>query len=575
MSRTSPSQRAARLRIVVVVALVAGSLANAMVAPARTIRVPETLMRSVTFDGARGSVALSFRPTHVGFTWEGSHGVRVLYRTIDETGPSSRWRIAPVSHDMETGSTRFSGLIEVDRPVNVEYRKRLGAKEDAWMGPVTMESFNTLDGPAREVSLQASTASDSTAPDIVTRAEWGANESLKRTKGGCKRTFHPLRQLFVHHTAGSNFDYDGAATMRAIYAYHTKSRGWCDIGYNFVIDWSGTIFEGRWARNYAPWEIHDSEDYRNYAVAGAHVAGFNSGSVGISLMGNFTGIGPPSQMKGSLKELLAWEADRHGLNPTGSHTFNGRWMKVIAGHRDAGFTACPGNKLYDQLPKLRRKTKTKVGSGRTATELSLDTTAEKIRYGDAVTAFGNLVDAEGQPLPDRTVTLFRKKGVGRWKQHSTVQTGQDGEWARSLTPGKKTKLAATFATHPGYWGSDSRPALVRVKHAVTLAPNDRAPDLEGVYHYGPKEKRVAVGGEVGPPHPTKSVRLRLFKRRTKTSGYKKVSEVYATLDSAGRYFLSFLLPNRTSGTRYKVTGKMAKDRVHETGYSGPSYLIVD
>ncbi len=111
-----------------------------------------------------------------------------------------------------------------------------------------MESFNTVDGPKREVVLESAAQSESGAPPIVTRAEWGADETLKRSTGGCKRSFHPLQQIFVHHTAGSNYDYNGAATMRAIYAYHTQSRGWCDLGYNFVIDWSGTIYEGRWAQ---------------------------------------------------------------------------------------------------------------------------------------------------------------------------------------------------------------------------------------------------------------------------------------------------------------------------------------
>ena len=125
-------------------------------------------------------------------------------------------------------------------------------------------------------------------PDIVTRAEWGADESLKSTSGGCTRRFYRVQQLFVHHTAGTNNDADPAATMRAIYWYHTRSRGWCDIGYNFVVGPDGAIFEGRWARKYMPWESHSGEDAQGRAVAGAHVADYNSGSVGISMMGDFT-----------------------------------------------------------------------------------------------------------------------------------------------------------------------------------------------------------------------------------------------------------------------------------------------
>ena len=105
---------------------------------------------------------MSFQPTHVGFKWRGSEKARVLYRTIDDRGRSSQWAVAPPSHDMEAGTTRFSGLIEVDRPERVEYRKRVPRGE--WMGAVTIESINTLDGPTREVTVQAEAARESGAP---------------------------------------------------------------------------------------------------------------------------------------------------------------------------------------------------------------------------------------------------------------------------------------------------------------------------------------------------------------------------------------------------------------------------
>ena len=577
MKESSWARRAVRLKLVLVVCLVATSLANATIAPAKTIQVPETLMRSVTFDGALGRVALTFQPTHIGFTWEGSHDSGVSYRTIDESEHASNWRVAPLDHDMEAGSTLFTGLIAVDRPVEVEYRKELGNGKpagDEWMGPITMESINTLDGPKREVPLTSTAQSDPSAPPIVTRLEWGADEKLKSKTGGCKRTFHPLRQIFVHHTAGSNHDHNGAATMRAIYAYHTQSRGWCDIGYNFVIDWSGTIYEGRWARTYAPWDTHDSEDYRNHVATGAHVGGFNSGSVGISLMGNFTNIGPPPAMKNSLKAMLAWEADRHDLNPTGTHTFNGRRMRVIGGHRDAGQTACPGNKVYAQLRKFRSKTKALIGDGRRATRLSLETSAPLVQYGRSVEAFGTLVDASGKPLANRPVTLHRKYAGGRWKQHSTPTTGSKGQFGATLTPHKKVSIAASFSTRPSYWSSGSRVVQVRVKHVVTVAPNDRNPDSSGVYHYATTEKRAAVGGRVRPSHAGKSVRVRLLRRSAKGS-YSRVAEKWPTLDNGGRFARSFFLSNRKSGTRYRVTAKMPKDAAHEGGISGSKHLVVD
>ena len=561
-----------RTRILLVAGLVAASLAIPTTAPARTIQIPETLMSSTTFDRARGRVSLSFRPTHVGFKWQGSEKARVLYRTVDEQGRTSRWAVAPPSHDMEAGSTRFSGLIEVDRPVRVEYRKRVPRGQ--WLGAVTMESINTLDGPTREVAVRAEAANDPNAPNIVTRSEWGANEHTKRTSGDCKRTFHPLKQLFVHHTAGSNRDYNGAPTMRAIYAYHVKSRGWCDIGYNFVIDWDGTIYEGRWARDYQPWEVHDAEDLRNHVVAGAHVANYNSGSVGISLMGNFQRVAPPRRMKRSLKELLAWEVDRHGLNPKGTHVFNGRRLRVIAGHRNAGFTDCPGNKLYAQLPKFRNQVKAMVGDGRKSTTLSLESRPSNIDFGDSAEFFGFLANRGGAPLANRTITTHRKNGTGSWRKGPSSTTGPDGGFSFSLSPTKNVKLAASFATTQNLWGSDSEVRMTGVKHGVTMAPSDRAPDLDGVYHYTSTESEAVVAGDVEPSHEGKTVTLKLFRRGTQGSSFKQVDKAPATLLTNG-FSHTFVLVRPKSGVRYKVTARMPADKVHKAGFSGPSFLVID
>ena len=560
-----------RTRILLVASLVAASLAIPTSAPARILQIPETLMSSTTFDHVRGRVSLSFRPTHVGFKWRGSEEARVLYRTINGQGRTSKWAVAPPSHDMEVGSTRFSGLIEVDRPVRVEYRKLVPRGQ--WLGAVTMESINTLDGPTRAVTVRAA-ATGPGAPHIVTRSQWGADERLKRTSGGCKRSFHPLRQLFVHHTAGSNRDYNGAPTMRAIYAYHVRSRGWCDIGYNFVIDWDGTIYEGRWARHYLPWELHDSEDHRNHAVSGAHVADYNSGSVGISLMGNFQRVAPPRRMTRSLKKLLAWEVDRHGLNPEGTHRFNGRRLKVIAGHRNAGSTSCPGNRLYARLPRMRTRVKAMVRDGRKSTTLSLESRSSKIDFGDSAEFFGFLVNGRGAPLANRTITTHRRNGTGGWRRGPTARTGPDGGFSFSLRPTKNVKLAASFATTRNLWGSDSGVRRTGVRHGVTMAPSDRAPNGNGVYHYTSGESEAVVAGDVKPSHEGRTVTLKLFRNGLNRSSYRQIDRAPATLMADG-FSHTFVLSRPKSGVRYKVTAKMPADRVHKAGYSGPSFLVID
>jgi hypothetical protein len=279
-------------------------------------------------------------------------------------------------------------------------------------------------------------------------------------------------------------------------------------------------------------------------------------------------------MKQSLKAMLAWEADRHSLNPTGTHTFNGRTLRVIGGHRDAGQTACPGNKVEELLPNFRRKVADMMGDGRTATRINLAASSAIVRHGRSVETNGILTDASGQPLANRPVTIYRKYIDGLWKVHTTAKTGPQGEFSTTVTPRRKVALSASFSTNPGYWGSDSRVARVSVKHVVTLAPSDRDSDSKGLYHYSPADKRAVVGGQVSPAHTGERVRVRLLERFAKGS-YNEVARKWPTLDESGGFSQSFLLVTAKSGTRYRVAAKMPGDGAHERGYSGPSYLVVD
>ena len=140
-------------------------------------------------------------------------------------------------------------------------------------------------------------------PDIVTRAEWGADESIRKND----QKYAPITKLFVHHTVTSpdGPDPDPAATVRAIYAYHVQGNGWDDIGYNFLVDAQGRVYEGRWARDYAAGEKPTGEDLNENGVVGAHVLNHNAGSAGVAMLGDFTdgeptddGPGGPGQAHG-------------------------------------------------------------------------------------------------------------------------------------------------------------------------------------------------------------------------------------------------------------------------------------
>jgi flagellar hook assembly protein FlgD len=186
-------------------------------------------------------------------------------------------------------------------------------------------------------------------PSIVTRAQWGADESWRTGTPD----YAPVRMAIVHHTVNGN-DYtreQAPGLVRAIYYYHTKSEGFRDIGYNFLIDRYGTIYEGRYGGI-------------TQGPVGAQTLGFNTGTTGISIIGNFEIAQPTSASLTALEYLLAWKLDLHHIDPTSTVSMvvgatdkfkAGQTVHVpaIVGHRDLNFTACPGSYLYAQLPAVR------------------------------------------------------------------------------------------------------------------------------------------------------------------------------------------------------------------------------
>ncbi|HDH03086.1 MAG TPA: hypothetical protein ENH15_02430, partial [Actinobacteria bacterium] len=214
----------------------------------------------------------------------------------------------------------------------------------------TVEKLSRL---ARRVTWSTSTAGASPAqPTIVPREDWGGDACLA---GNEKEPHYTdgVRMAFVHHTATSN-TYSAAQAPDAIYAicaYHVQSRGWDDIGYNFVIDRCGAIYEGRAGGVDQP-------------VAGAHTGGFNYYSTGIAILGNFDLVAPSQASIDALIELAAWKLDLSHVDPTatnelvslGSSKFEEGEIAnlfTVAGHRDASITSCPGTLCYPLLTDIR------------------------------------------------------------------------------------------------------------------------------------------------------------------------------------------------------------------------------
>lgn len=186
-------------------------------------------------------------------------------------------------------------------------------------------------------------------PDVVTRKEWGADESLR---DGDPRYASQARMGVVHHTATPNTytREEAPGVVRAIYRYHTESNGWDDIGYNLLVDRFGTVYEGRYGG-------------LESAVIGAHAAGWNTGSFGVSVLGCFdsescAGVagGPaslPAAVEEALVELLAWKLDVHSIDVEGTVSMNGSTKPTLLGHRDVGSTSCPGDALAARLGDIK------------------------------------------------------------------------------------------------------------------------------------------------------------------------------------------------------------------------------
>ena len=178
-------------------------------------------------------------------------------------------------------------------------------------------------------------------PPVVTRTEWGCPQG-QGSLGNPSLT--SPSHLIVHHSAGTSSSNDWPAVVRAIYTLHTQSNGWSDIGYNWLIDANGVVYQGRaWWQN------------TNDNVLGAHFCGKNSNTMGVCVMGTYTSVSPTEAAKASLAEILAYKADERNINPLGNsyHTASGFTLNNISGHRDGCATACPGTNLYNQLPTIR------------------------------------------------------------------------------------------------------------------------------------------------------------------------------------------------------------------------------
>lgn len=386
---------------------------------------------------ASGAVTIRLRTSMDGASWgpwleapleiAGEGTTPTAYADAVWTGPARYAQVTAVASDGRVALLTGVRLVAIDPTEQSGVAARITGAARRFAATVAGVSF---DAPA---------VAAPSAPAIVTRAQWGADEKLRNASP----SYATVKMAFIHHTASGNTysPADGPALVRGIYAYHTRSLKWNDIAYNFLVDRYGVVYEGRYGGI-------------ERGVVGAHVYGFNTGSTGVSVIGTFTDQQPPAAAMTALERLLAWKLGVHGLSPSGNAKLTcgatdkhakGSVVKlpVIAGHRQANYTECPGAALYPLLPGVRSGVARRMGASPTVTLKTssplispngdgvLDTTVLTVKVTAGLT--WNLTVSGGPG--GKQVAAWSGDGAGaiEWDGTSSGAAVPDGVYTASLT----------------------------------------------------------------------------------------------------------------------------------------------
>ena len=329
-----------------------------------------------------------------------AEGARVLVRVEEESGWTS-WTPLEISID-QPDAEEARNILYGTEPLLTNSATSVEVRIDTPDGvAVTQPSLVLLDSPTIKsdasipdpdpavdgsdsgpISTVAASTISAPMPAIITRAEWGADESLRRS--GPK--FAPtIKAAFIHHTASkSNYSPEQApAQMRNLYTYFTKGLRYSDMAYNFIVDRFGRLYEGRGGG-------------MDQAVVGGHTSGFNDQTFAVSALGNFQNFKPNdpemAAMVDSVSSLLAWKLSMNHRDPNGQISLvsdssagtsqyepgQTATALVVGGHGDIGSTSCPGKHLEAQLPAIRAATGAKMGAS------MINPTAIPANWGEAL-----------------------------------------------------------------------------------------------------------------------------------------------------------------------------------------------
>jgi hypothetical protein len=463
----------------------------------------------------------------IGLGWTRGSRVQAQVRARRRGGRWTRWAALHDAGDHGPDAARgAAGTDPVWTGAADEFQLRLKGRARG------LRARFVRSGPAARAARASRRPRQAGAPPIITRSEWGGDSVTPRSGPA----YGQVQIAFVHHTVNAN-DYgpeDSAAIVLGIARYHRDYNGWNDIGYNFLVDQYGQIFEGR-------------AGGIDQAIVGAQAQGFNSVSTGVACIGTFMTVAPPVAALDAIAHVVGWKLSLHGIPVDGTVTVTSAGGETnrypagtpvtfqrVSGHRDGNATSCPGDVLYSQMPELRIRAAQYAGP---LAGVTVRAAATKLRGVTSAVLSGALRFADGSSPAGAPVDILYATGGSAFSPITTLRCAADGQWSTTIDLPHTGTIRARFP------GDATRPPMESSSLKITVVPKLALGLSSRRMH---RRGRLAVSGVVTPPRE-RYVTVLLERRVGR--GYRRVRQRRVRLRD-GRY-LRFFRPARRG--LYRVT----------------------
>jgi N-acetylmuramoyl-L-alanine amidase len=447
----------------------------------------------------------------VGMRWRGRLAPVISLRAKKADGHWTHWTRVPADSDDAP-----------DKPM------RFGFSAPVWTGDATHVQYKLsqrvpglrlhfVSVPSvkrRALAAQTTQAAPGSPPAIQPRAAWGDEDCVPRDKP----VYGDVQVAFVHHTVSAN-DYTAAevpSIILSICRYHRNSNGWNDVGYNFLVDKFGTLWEGR-------------AGGIDQAVVGAQAQGYNSHSTGIAEIGTHSDVPATPATLDAIARLIRWKLPLHGAPTQGTVTLTSgggslnRYgsgtpvtLERISGHRDGDNTSCPGDALYAQLPDIRARVgnvePAQPAQPRTLFE-SVSLTPGSVVYPSQATVSGRLRQVNGDPVAGVALDV-QAYGSSGWRSTWKATTGSDGGFRVDVGARLSHQVRVRFAGDDLRLGSVSKSLLLKVvpelrlERSASRRPVGQTVTLSGTVQPNKTRLQLVVERRVGKKKSVGTLALR-------------------------------------------------------------------